>query len=177
MQFRLRTLSIRHRLFMRFSLAGLFVFVTLFSAACGWLVNCEGSRRHRAIASLQRPGVGLFFEHQGAGANVYRPDAKPPGTVFMKRLLGEYYETSVIQIEVLPSGNFTDADTKTVAVFKELDWLAINDSKITDEGLRHLESLKQLGRLDVEGCRLSSTGIARLRKALPNTDVYSDFDE
>lgn len=136
---------------LQFSLAGLFATVALFSAACGWVVNCEGSRRHRAIASLQRPGVSLWFEHQGAGTNSYRPNAVPPGTAFMKRLLGEYCETRVIQIEVVSPGTFTDADAKTAAVFQELDWLAINDSKITDEGLRHLESLTQLGRLDVEG--------------------------
>jgi hypothetical protein len=176
MRYHLRSVMKDQRI-LQFSLAGLFVFVSLFSVACGWVVNCEGSKRHRAIVKLQRPGVVLWFEHQGAGANFYRPDAKPPGTVFMKRLLGEYCESRVIQIEVVPPGTFTDADAATVAVFKELDWLAINGSKITDEGLGHLESLQQLGRLDVEGCRLSSSGIAQLRKTLPDTDIYSDFDE
>jgi 16S rRNA C1402 (ribose-2'-O) methylase RsmI len=90
-------------------------------------------------------------------------------------MLGEYYNTRVIQIETVPLGKFSDSDAKEIKVFQELDWLAANDSELTDEGLKHLAALRNLGRLDVERCRVTREGIAELRRALPKTDIYSDF--
>jgi len=94
----------------------------------------------------------------------------------MKRLFGEYYQTRVFQIEVVPPGKFTDSDCKVITVFKELDWLAASGTDLTDEGLKQLRALSNLGRLDVEGCRITDQAVAKLRRALPNTAIYSDFD-
>ena len=163
-----------YRRLLRFSLSGLFIAVSVICVALAWGVN-EGRRRHRTIVNLQRAGVGLFFEHQGALSGTYYPDAKPPGLPFMKQLLGEYYNTRVIQIEAVPLGRLTDSDAKEITVFQELDWLAANGSELTDEGLKHLAALRNLGRLDVERCRITPGGIAELRRALPKADVYSDF--
>jgi hypothetical protein len=159
---------------MRFRLSGLFIAVSVICVGLAWGVN-EGRRRHRTIVNLQREGVGLFFKHQGAGTGTYRPNAKPPGLPFIKQMLGEYYNTRVIQIETVPLGKFSDSDAKEIKVFQELDLLAANDSELTDEGLKHLAALRNLGRLDVERCRVTREGIAELRRALPKTDIYSDF--
>lgn len=162
-----------YRRLLRFSLSGMFIAVSVICVAFAWGVN-EGRRRHRTVVNLQRAGAGLFFEHQGATTGTCYPNAKPPGLLFVKQLLGEYYNTRVIQIEVVPPGKFTDADAKEICVFQELDWLAANDSELTDEGLKQLAALRNLGRVDVERCRVTPTGIAELRRALPKTDVYSD---
>jgi len=139
-------------------------------------VTNEGWNRHRAIVKLQRAGIGLFFEHQGARTRAYDPNARPPGWWLAKRVCGEYSQSRVIQIEVVPPAKFTDSDCQMITVFKELDWLAASGTQLTDEGLKHLGSITNLGRLDVEQCRVTKQGVARLRRALPNTAVYSDFD-
>src|SRR5687768_5713084 len=121
---------------MRYRLRSLLLGIFLVGAMLGWLVNSPASKRHRAIVRLQRPGVGMWFEHQGAGTGTYIDNAKPPGTALMRRLCGEYCQTRVIQLEVVPPGKFTDDDAEAIAIFQELDWLAINDSEITDRGLK-----------------------------------------
>jgi len=89
---------------------------------------------------------------------------------------GEYSQSRVIQIEVVPPAKFTDSDCQMITVFQELDWLAASGTELTDEGLKHLGSISNLGRLDVEQCRITGQAVAKLRRALPNTAIYSDFD-
>lgn len=169
-------MTVSHRRLMRFSLSGLLIAMSMICIALAWGVN-EGRRRHRTIVNLQRSGLVLFFEHQGAGTGTYYSNAEPPGSPFFKQLFGEYYDSRVIQIEAVPSSPFTDAHADQIRVFQELDWLAANDSTLTDEGLKCLAALRHLGRVDVERCRITPAGVAELRRALPNTDIYSDYDE
>jgi hypothetical protein len=176
MRYKLCSSLMMPRPFARFSLAGLFIAISVVCAVLGWVANNKGNKRHRTIMRLQRPGIGLFFEHQGAGLDRYYPNARPPGSALKKRLFGEFSQARVFQIEAHPESRFTDADAKEITVFQELDWLAVSGSRLTDRGLRHLESMVNLGRLDIEECAVTQQGVARLRLALPNTKIYSDFD-
>jgi hypothetical protein len=75
-----------------------------------------------------------------------------------------------------PPDGFTDVEAREVTVLTELDWLAISGSRITDKGLEDIAGLNHLGRLDIEGCKVSKEGVNRLRRALPHTNIFSDYD-
>jgi hypothetical protein len=107
----------------------------------------------------------------------FHPEGRPPGPSLLKRALGEYYASSVYRVELRSPERFTDEQAAQAAVFKEMDWLAISDSRVTDAGLKHIATLKSLGRLDIEGCLVSEEAVRELRRALPKTAIYSDFDD
>src|SRR5258706_39786 len=103
-------------------------------------------------------------------------NGEPPGSLVLKQVFGEFYATRIDQIELLNPEAFTDVEAREVAVFIELDWLAISGSRITDKGLEDIARLKHLGRLDIEGCKVSKEAVKQLRRALPDTNIFSDDD-
>ena len=67
---------------------------------------------------------------------------------------------------VLPRGEGNDAQMKLIARLKDLEWLSIYDGKITDAGLASCSALRNLRKLDLDGCRLvSDDALAHLRRA------------
>jgi hypothetical protein len=52
-----------------------------------------------------------------------------------------------------------------------LQWLDLNDTKITDAGLWHLKGLKHLRRLDVRKTNVTEAGVEDLRRALPGAEI------
>jgi len=46
---------------------------------------------------------------------------------------------------------------------------------ITDAGLEHLKSLENLERLGLHSTNVTKQGVAALKQALPNCDIYSDY--
>jgi Leucine-rich repeat (LRR) protein len=59
---------------------------------------------------------------------------------------------------------------------KNLRFLALDDTKITNAGLNELAGLKSLRSLSLTGTRVTAGGIAELQKLLPNTKIvrYED---
>ena len=59
-------------------------------------------------------------------------------------------------------------DIKSTAFkLKQLKMLALQDTKVTDAGLKELEDLKQLATLALQGTKVTDAGVAELQKALP----------
>lgn len=159
----------------QFSMRALFIGVAAACAllACGIQV---GGRRHQIICRLQKEGAGLAFRHQFDDSGTYLPSAKPPGMSVLKLVFGEFYAAQVRSIELGRPKAFADGEAREVALLSELDWLAISNSQITDRGLQHLAKLRNLGRLDIEGCHVSKAAVQRLGETLPATRIFSDYE-
>jgi WD40 repeat protein/serine/threonine protein kinase/Leucine-rich repeat (LRR) protein len=71
----------------------------------------------------------------------------------------------------------TDAGVEHVASLKQLQSLDLTDNKITDTGLEHLESLENLQELYINGTKVTAAGVARLQKALPDCEIVWDGDD
>lgn len=54
---------------------------------------------------------------------------------------------------------------------KELSQLNVADTSVTDNGLRHLETMISLRKLNLEDTRVTQAGVAQLRLALPEVEV------
>ena len=50
--------------------------------------------------------------------------------------------------------------------------LSLDDTDITDEGLKELAKLQKLTSLGLYNTKVTKAGVAELRKALPNCRIY-----
>ncbi len=67
----------------------------------------------------------------------------------------------------LRRSGLTDAELKTIAGFKNLRVLRLQDTPITDAGVTQLAALKELRQLTLAGTKVSDSGLAQLA-SLPN---------
>ena len=87
--------------------------------------------------------------------------------------LGELCELRGFTRLHLENTKITDKGLGTVSGLSWLDMLHLGGSAVTDKGLRHLESMSNLQRLFLCNCpNITSEGVARLQKALPNCKIY-----
>jgi hypothetical protein len=70
-------------------------------------------------------------------------------------------------------------DESLVVLYKlpKLRSLSLRDTQITDNGVRHVKSLKHLEHLDVTGTGITEAGLRELRMAIPNCRVRWQDDE
>jgi hypothetical protein len=65
----------------------------------------------------------------------------------------------------------TDAGLARLKHLTRLRVVTLRDTRVTDAGLVHLMSLHNLLRLDVTNAAVTEAGIARLKEALPGTEI------
>ena len=63
-----------------------------------------------------------------------------------------------------------------MAKLQNLEDLRLDDTKITDAGLKDVAKLKQLTFLYLGSTQITKAGVAELQKALPKCKIYSDFN-
>lgn len=72
--------------------------------------------------------------------------------------------------------NLTDECLKELAPMTSIQELEIDSNDFTDKGLEHLKGLKILRMLRMQNCRnITSAGVDRLRKALPNAVIETKY--
>lgn len=81
-------------------------------------------------------------------------------------------QLSHLKILSLDGTALTDAGLKHLAGLAELTALYLGNTAISDAGLAHLCGLKQLKSLELTKSRVTPAGIERLKKALPEVQVY-----
>ena len=52
-----------------------------------------------------------------------------------------------------------------------LEWLNLSHTQITDKGLDHLKSLRNLRLLFLTGTHVTENGVRKLQSALPNCQI------
>ena len=71
----------------------------------------------------------------------------------------------------LDQTTITDGGLRHLPGLKRLRELLLNSTKVTDDGLRHLTRLSGLRYLWIANTNVSNTGITEFKKALPNCRV------
>ena len=64
------------------------------------------------------------------------------------------------------------SDLKGIGAFKALKSLNLEDTKVTDAGLKHLAGLKALKELHLDSTKVTDAGVSRLKRALPNCRIH-----
>jgi hypothetical protein len=156
----------------RFSLAALFVAFAVLAAGMSWTLR-EYRRQSDAIDSLRAKGA--FFLLLNDDGSRFVVDAHDRSVA--RALFGKYRGARAVQMELSRPQEFTDDDLRHVAALPDLEWLAISESMVTDRGLRDIAKLRNLQRIDLEGCPVSQSAVAQLRRDLPAAKIWSDWDD
>jgi hypothetical protein len=85
----------------------------------------------------------------------------------MKKLAGLERLGDRVRDLRLDNTKVTDTGLKELKGFKSLHILLLGGTKVTDEGLKELVGLKTLRSLDLRGTKVTDGGLAELKKALP----------
>jgi uncharacterized protein (TIGR03067 family) len=80
-------------------------------------------------------------------------------------------ELGALHYLILNSTSITDESLKPLAEFPALENLELLKTSITDESVEHLVQLKKLKRLVILETKISSTGLAKLKIALPDCQI------
>jgi internalin A len=72
----------------------------------------------------------------------------------------------------LGKSRITDDGLKDLTALKSLQWLGLDETQITDSGLKPLAEMKELEVLFMPGAkRVTKRGVAALQKALPKIRI------
>lgn len=182
----------KHRWF-QYNLRTLLVVTVLASIGMSWLaVMVERARRQgEALTVIKRLGGHVTYDFQYDASGMYLPQAKPPGPVWLRSILGDdLFEKAICvdlsspqvadanlqvleqlpHVEVLSLGpNVTDSGLQHVKRLARLRSLSIYyDNEVTDAGLENLKGLTRLRRILCDSANVTDEGVARLQEALPN---------
>jgi len=104
----------------------------------------------------------------------------------------------VTEVDLASSKALKDDDLKILREFKQLEWLSLNETAITDAGLAHvkdlkdlktlgllktgvtdkgfvhLKGLKKLGAVNLIGTKVTKEGAAGLQKSLPESMILEE---
>jgi len=88
----------------------------------------------------------------------------------LKKLTGELTKTDLVKVTILNMDNtqITDEGLKELAKLQQLEELYMYRTQITDAGLKEIAKLQKLESLSVIGTKVTEAGVAELKKALPN---------
>ncbi len=69
----------------------------------------------------------------------------------------------------------TDKVCTMISQLENVSELALDDSRLTDHGLKELAKCRTLALVSIMNCRATANGVVQLRTALPNCKVFSSF--
>ena len=167
-------MAMRHRF--QYNLSVLFLLISGIGLCLGWQFS-ELHKKQQAISAVEALGGTVVYDYQWSEDQHWNANAVPPGPAWLRRICGQNVSANVVEIQLF-AGNrqnpqrFTDVEARRLAVLHELKWLVLQDTKLTDEGLAHFQSLTKLERLDIEGSLVTENGVEKLEAALPNLRVF-----
>lgn len=184
---------------LRFRLSTLMVLIVLIASVCDWLaVKWQHMQsRQRAISHLEElSGPVSWYERDGDSGNVHGIELA--GHHIDEELWNEISILSEARSVSLLETNITDDDLVHLRRFWNIRHLSLSNTLVTSNGMRSLSGLttletlvisntsiddgaigpltrfKNLTTLNVRGTHISTSGINRLRVALPNCRIYHD---
>jgi len=94
------------------------------------------------------------------------------GTLVSDVGLANLSSCTALRVLSLEETTITDVGLETLVGLGSLQWLNLGETRITDVGLRQLADCRSLQTLVIEGCDVSTEGVASLTAALPHIEVY-----
>ena len=120
----------------QYTLRTLLIVVTLAGCGFGWLgLKVREARQQQAdIAAIEELGGRVAFDDEVDSQGNSVPNAKPPGPVWLRAVLGDNFLRSVYSVD-------------------------IEGQSLSDADLEHIRGLTTLKRLDVAGLRLTNAAL------------------
>lgn len=152
----------------------------------------------KAIAEIEKSGGAvrtiaqnddrLDVSFQLQGGSITDKDLAPMGrlskvtnlnlarTGITDAALGEVTRhTGLVQLH-LEGTKITDAGLARLKPLQNLEYLNLYGTPVTDEGVKHLSGLTKLKNLYLWQTKVTPAGVAKLKEALPKTDINLGWD-
>ena len=130
------------------------------------------------VASLPTPRIylcGASTTHLKSGEWVISGPSIRMTDGRLRHLVNAINDRGDISCMRISAPAISDSGFAALSGLKTLDWLFVEDSNITDDGLLHFHQLTSLRKLYFDRCpNLSDSSITTLREALPNCTIYVD---
>jgi hypothetical protein len=153
-----------------FSLRTLLVVVTAFCIWLGFRVH-HAQQQKLAIAALESVGGYFYYDNQYDPPETYYANRSPPGPVWFWKLVDQDLFFDVVAVG-LNSKSATDETLQQLCALCQLQQLDLADAlKVTDKGLKYLESLNRLNYLRLDGTSVSDSAIDEYRQQHPTVNV------
>ena len=125
--------------------------------------------------ALQVLGMGVNFDYEfniRNGGYYQIPNAKLPGPVWLRALLGDDFFRTIIFVE-FDGTNVTDTDLKHLEDLPQIRSLSLSKTQIADAGLENLKGLTRLQWLYLQNTQITDAGLEHLRNL---TQVDAEFE-
>ena len=164
----------RRRTRLQFGLGTLLLAVTLFGIWLGIAVN-NANKQRRAVAAIEALNAKMQFDYERDANGQRVPNAQPPGSKWLRTLLGEDYFRKVVVVdfawgypELRGRSKVNDESLRCVESLLNLEHIDLDHNHgVTDQGLVHLRNLKKLRVISLYHCNVTGTGATHLA-GLPN---------
>lgn len=166
---------------LQFTLSTLFLLLTCISVWLGIESN-RIRRQAQLVKEIYDNGGIVVYDYQMRGG-YWNDHPTLPGNVVLRALFGNNYAAKVIQVEIcagprMSPQKISDETAARLAGLTEVWWFALQDTSITDSGLRYFHNHPNLKRIDLTGSKVTTSGAEALHKALPKCVIsYGDLSD
>jgi hypothetical protein len=151
------------RRYLRVSLRTLCVLTALCAV---WLAYVTNKARHQreTVARIHALGgsIEYDFQREAQPAGKGSANARPPGWLWLRRLIGDEYFQDVVCVH-LHETEVTDGDLQAIGKLSKLELLSLNKTSVSDKGLEQLNGLHRLDYLGLMGTPVTSEGLVCLK--------------
>lgn len=146
----------RRTRWLRFSLRGALIVITVACLALGWIVD-EVRDGRLAVATIHELGGRIRYKRQPQTASA------PSPMRWLRLVMGEEY-TGIVNDVSFANCKLSDADLACVGRLTSLDRLDLDYTVVGDAGIQHLTGLQKLTWLDVEDTQITDRALASIGK-------------
>lgn len=169
------------RRWFQFRLRTLLAVVTLIAALLGWRLyvwRAEQEQQRQAMAEIQARGGQTSVAFDSWAEAVALGGRKADNLVIFDKTqltdddLKALDNATLIRSLAIVGSQITDDGLAHLENLKQLEYLDLKKNKrLTDAGLVHLEGLKDLDQLILIGTQVTPAGVKKLQQKLPNTKI------
>ena len=160
------------RSWLQYSLRSLFVLTTIVAIFFAWLgYRYREAQRARAIVSEMGGSVSIwnYWDHRWGQVTTVNLSQTEINDRALARIASEVPGVRVLLVE---GTRITDDGLVHLQKLHNLDVLFFSDTQISDRGLEHLQRLPNLTFLQAHRTSITDAGVAELKGALPDLEVY-----
>ena len=131
--------------------------------AIGLAIVCKRARdQATAVHRILELGGSVTYDFQFDPQGRPVRDARPPGWPWLRRLLGDEYFQTVVRVN-LGGSKVTDDDLRVIGRLKQLKFLDLSETSISDDGLANITHLRDLQELGLSDSRVTNAGMRHLQ--------------
>jgi hypothetical protein len=159
----------------QYSLRTLLIAILVASVPLAAVTRAIARRRAEDAAEAAISRLGGFSAPREVGAC---EEPVPSAIVdFVNRLFPRDPSEEIFGVSLRDSKRARDKDIKVLHAFRALGMLDLGNTFVTDACIGDLEVLRSLVWLDVTGTDITNSGVARLKRRLPNCNIFMDSEK